>query len=100
VDLPEFSPHELTVKIVGDVITVYGTHTETSEDGKVSKTHEYVRRFTVPKGLKTDNVEWNLEPNGALAIQAGDGISGAKSQVHIDCTVFKPRSFFKKAVEA
>lgn len=92
-DLPEFSPKELTVKIVSDTITVYGTHEEQLESGGF-KMHQYVRKFTVPKGLDS-HVEWKLNADGQLAITAGDTVQGGKSQVHLDCTIFKPRSFFK-----
>jgi len=97
-DLPEFSPQELTVKIVDDVITVVGTHVE-EIDEKNFRTHEYVRRFTVPKDLKTDNVGWSLEPTGILAIKAGESVKGGFSECHLNCTIFMPRSFFKKKLQ-
>lgn len=78
---------------MGDVITVYGTHKEELECGGF-KMHQYVRKFTIPKGLD-NHVEWKLNTDGQLSITAGDTITGGKSQVHVDCTIFKPRSFFK-----
>ena len=45
-DLPQFSPQELTVKILDGVITVWGTHTEVDSGSGVSKSHTYLRRFT------------------------------------------------------
>jgi len=94
VDLPQFSPQELTVRIVDGVITVLGSHEEKVDDQNF-RTHRYVRRFTVPEGLSTDTVIWELEPSGVLQIKAGDKFKGITSQVHLNCTIFKPRSFFK-----
>ncbi|OXA62557.1 hypothetical protein Fcan01_03598 [Folsomia candida] len=49
----------------------------------------------IPEGLTRDEVGWELEPSGVLAIKAGEGVVPGCSQVHLDCTIFKPRSFFK-----
>lgn len=45
VDLPQFSPQELTVKIVDGVISVVGRHEEVDSEG-TTRCHSYVRRFT------------------------------------------------------
>lgn len=51
----------------------------------------------MPEGLKSDQeVGWGLDSTGVLIITAGKGVVGVGPQrVHIDCTIFKPRSFFK-----
>jgi len=94
-DLPDFSPDELVVNIIDNVITVVGNHEE-KRDNQNYKTHQYIRKFTVPQGLKTENVAWNLGNDGVLGITAGDTVKGGKSECHLNCTIFKPKSFFKK----
>lgn len=47
-DVKHFTPEEITVKTVGDVIEVHGRHEEKKDDhGVISR--DFTRKYTVPK---------------------------------------------------
>lgn len=69
-DVQQFSPNEITVKVSGkNTITVEGKHEEKQDEhGFVSR--HFVRRYVLPDGHDIDKVVSNLSSDGVLSISA------------------------------
>ena len=68
-DVQQFKPEEITVKVSGNVVTVEGKHEEKEDEhGYVSR--HFVRKYVVPKGHDLDKVESKLSSDGVLSIVA------------------------------
>lgn len=68
-NVSQFKPEELDVKVVGDCIVVHGKHEEKSDEhGFVSR--EFTRRYMLPKSCEMDTVSSSLTPDGVLTITA------------------------------
>jgi len=69
-DVQQFAPEEITVKVTGNnTITVEGKHEEKQDHhGFVSR--HFVRKYTLPEGHDIDNVVSNLSSDGVLSITA------------------------------
>lgn len=67
-DVQQFAPEEITVKVTGEnIITVEGKHEEKEDEHGFVKRH-FVRRYLVPKGCDMDGVESRLSSDGVLSI--------------------------------
>lgn len=69
-DVQQFSPNEITVKVAGDnQIVVEGKHEEKpDEHGFISR--HFVRKYFLPKGHDINQVSSNLSSDGVLTITA------------------------------
>nr|AHE77375.1 small heat shock protein [Lissorhoptrus oryzophilus] len=69
-DVQQFKPEEITVKITGDnVLTIEGKHEEKEDEhGYISR--HFVRRYVLPKNYDIEKVETKLSSDGVLSITA------------------------------
>ncbi|XP_030756506.1 protein lethal(2)essential for life-like [Sitophilus oryzae] len=69
-DVQQFKPEEVTVKVTGDnVLTIEGKHEEKpDEHGFISR--HFVRRYVLPKNYDIEKVESKLSSDGVLTISA------------------------------
>ncbi|KAH8371607.1 hypothetical protein KR093_008268 [Drosophila rubida] len=66
-DVRQFSPNELTVKVVNNCIMVEGKHEEREDDhGYISR--HFVRRYAMPEGYEADKVMSSLSSDGVLTV--------------------------------
>ncbi|XP_058835630.1 protein lethal(2)essential for life-like [Topomyia yanbarensis] len=69
VDVQQFAPEEISVKMVDDYITVEGKHEEKQDEhGFVSR--HFIRKYRLPEGHDADNVVTSLSSEGVLTIRA------------------------------
>ncbi|KAH8273253.1 hypothetical protein KR026_010237 [Drosophila bipectinata] len=66
-DVAQFKPSELNVKVVDNSILVEGKHEERQGDHGHIMRH-FVRRFTVPEGYEADKVVSQLSSDGVLTV--------------------------------
>ncbi|KAF7268271.1 hypothetical protein GWI33_018543 [Rhynchophorus ferrugineus] len=68
VDVKEFKPEELTVKLTEkNTVTVEGKHCEKKDDNS-SEFRHFIRKYVVPKDCDIDQVTSKLSSNGILSI--------------------------------
>lgn len=69
-DVQQFKPEEITVKVTGDnVLTIEGKHEEKQDEhGYISR--HFVRRYVLPKNYDIGRVESKLSSDGVLSITA------------------------------
>lgn len=67
-DVQQFKPEEISVKVTGDnIITVEGKHEEKKDEhGQIYR--HFIRRYVLPKGCDIDKVESKLSSDGVLTI--------------------------------
>ncbi|XP_041798063.1 heat shock protein beta-6 [Chelmon rostratus] len=70
VDVKDFNPEDLMVKVVGDFVEVQGKHEERKKDGPGFTTRQFNRRYRIPKGVHTMALESAVSPDGILVISA------------------------------
>lgn len=69
-DVQQFAPEEITVKVTGDdTITVEGQHDEKKDEHGVISRH-FIRRYIVPKGHDINHASSSLSSDGVLTITA------------------------------
>ncbi|KAJ8920328.1 hypothetical protein NQ315_011990 [Exocentrus adspersus] len=70
IDVQQFKPEEITVKVTGDnTVTIEGKHEETpDEHGYISR--HFVRRYVLPPNCDIKQVQSNLSSDGVLTITA------------------------------
>ncbi|XP_059479753.1 heat shock protein 26-like [Neocloeon triangulifer] len=74
-DVHQFGPREISVKTVGNTVTIEGRHEERpDEHGYVSR--HFVRRYVLPDDYDVDHVACSLSSDGVLSIAA------PKTEVH------------------
>lgn len=66
-DVQQFAPNEITVKVSDGYIVVEGKHNEKQDEHGFISRH-FVRRYTTPKDVDIDNVVSNLSSDGILTI--------------------------------
>ncbi|XP_013864139.1 heat shock protein beta-6 isoform X2 [Austrofundulus limnaeus] len=69
VDVKQFNPQDLLVKVVGDFVEVQGKHEE-QKDGPGFTSMQFNRRYRIPKGVDTMALESAVSPEGILVISA------------------------------
>ncbi|XP_042215095.1 alpha-crystallin B chain-like [Homarus americanus] len=68
-DVQQFKPEELKVRVVEGVVEVEGKHEQRpDEHGTISR--HFVRKYTLPEDVLTDMVGSSLSPDGVLTIEA------------------------------
>lgn len=68
-DVQQFSPEEVTVKVVGKNVVVEGKHEEKQDEhGWISR--QFVRKYLVPEQCDIDELQSTLSSDGVLTITA------------------------------
>lgn len=68
-DVQQFSPEEVTVKVVGRNVVIEGNHEEKQDEhGWISR--RFVRKYLVPEQCDIDKIKSNLSSDGVLSIEA------------------------------
>ncbi|XP_044750518.1 uncharacterized protein LOC123310897 [Coccinella septempunctata] len=68
-DVQQFKPEEITVKLSGNNVTIEGKHEEKQDEhGFISR--QFVRRYVLPQDCDMDKVESKLSSDGVLTITA------------------------------
>ena len=68
-DVQQFTPSEINVKVVENFIVVEGKHEERADDlGLISR--QFTRRYALPKGYNMNDVVSTLSSDGVLTIKA------------------------------
>ncbi|KAG8222844.1 hypothetical protein J437_LFUL007552 [Ladona fulva] len=68
-DVQQFSPSDLTVKVVGNTLIVEGKHEEKEDEHGFISRH-FVRRYGLPSDVEAENVLSSLSSDGVLTITA------------------------------
>jgi hypothetical protein len=63
-DVPDFKPEELQVKISNNMVTIEGKQ-ETTFSSK-----QFFKKFSIPQGVKPETISSSLSPKGVLTISA------------------------------
>ncbi|CAG7726903.1 unnamed protein product [Allacma fusca] len=66
----DLSPEDLKISLKDRVMTIEGKKEQKSEDGRSRSYHEFMRKFTLPEEVKTEEVKSMLTPEGYLKIEA------------------------------
>jgi len=66
-DVTQFKPSELNVKVVDNSIVVEGKHEEREDDHGFISRH-FVRRYALPKGYDPDKIQSTLSSDGVLTV--------------------------------
>lgn len=81
-DVAQFKPSELSVKVVDNSVVVEGKHEERQDDhGYISR--HFVRRYAVPKDYDSDKVMSTLSSDGVLSISIPKPKSEEKSNERV-----------------
>lgn len=69
-DVQQFKPEEITVKVTGDnTVTIEGQHEEKQDEhGYISR--HFVRKYVLPQGHDVNRIESRLSSDGVLTITA------------------------------
>jgi len=68
-NVQQFKPEELEVKITDDTVSITGKHEERQDDNNYN-VQEYSRRHTLPPGVTADDVRCKFSDGGNLTITA------------------------------
>ncbi|KAH8379290.1 hypothetical protein KR009_004038 [Drosophila setifemur] len=68
-DVSQFKPNELTVKVVDKTVVVEGKHEE-REDGHGMIQRHFVRKYTLPKDFDPNEVVSTVSSDGVLTLKA------------------------------
>jgi len=70
-DVQNFSPESLKVKVTGDVVTISGSQTSSNASDECNtscSSQSFSRSYTMPSGCDPDNVSSNLNKQGQLMV--------------------------------
>jgi len=68
-DVQQFAPNEVTVKVVGQTVVVEGRHEEKQDEhGSISR--QFVRKYQLPQDIQMDQVTSTLSSDGVLTVTA------------------------------
>ncbi|XP_063916483.1 protein lethal(2)essential for life-like [Zophobas morio] len=68
-DVQQFKPEEISVKVAKNVVTVEGKHEEKEDEHGLISRH-FVRKYVLPEGHDVDKIESKLSTDGVLTITA------------------------------
>ncbi|XP_071534653.1 protein lethal(2)essential for life-like [Panulirus ornatus] len=69
-DVKDFSPNDLQVRVVDDRVVVEGKYVKKSEDGSSMSSKSFYKEFTMPHSANIDEVATALSRDGVLTIKA------------------------------
>ncbi|EFA07948.1 heat shock protein 23 [Tribolium castaneum] len=81
-DVQQFKPEELTVKVSDNVVTVEGKHEEKEDEHGFISRH-FVRRYVIPEGHDLGKIESRLSSDGVLSITAPRITEGGQASRNI-----------------
>jgi hypothetical protein len=67
-DVPDFKPEELEVKISNNMVTIQGKQEMRAENNFSSR--QFCKKFSIPQGVKPENISSSLNTKGVLTISA------------------------------
>jgi HSP20 family molecular chaperone IbpA len=68
-DVQQFTPEELNVKMIDNFVVIEGKHEEKEDEhGFVSR--HFVRKYKIPDDVKSENITCNLSSDGILLLSA------------------------------
>ncbi|KAL5290813.1 hypothetical protein ACFFRR_010286 [Megaselia abdita] len=79
VNVQQFKPNELTVKVVDNHVVVDGRHEERfDEHGLISR--QFQRKYLIPKGIDSKFVTSSLSSDGILTVKAPPPVKASREQ--------------------
>ncbi|KAK4298299.1 hypothetical protein Pmani_029339 [Petrolisthes manimaculis] len=69
-DVKDFSPNDLQVRVVDDRVVVEGKYFKKSEDGSSTSSKSFYKEFTMPSTANIDLVATALSKDGVLTVKA------------------------------
>jgi len=69
-DTSNYRPDELSVSVANNAVTIEGKHEEKAEDGSKMVARQFVRKYTLPRDTRPEDVLSNLSSDGVLVITA------------------------------
>ncbi len=63
-EVPEYKPDELQIKIANGMVTIEGSQVTTNSS------RSFFKKFSIPQGVKPEEIRSSLSPNGRLTISA------------------------------
>lgn len=75
IDVQEYSPEELNVKLVGNDLTITGQH-ERKQDGHGYVSRRFSREFLVPEDVDLETFESSVSEDGVMTLRAN--VKGAE----------------------
>lgn len=83
-DVKDFSPNDLQVRVVDDRVVVEGKYFKKSEDGSSMSSKSFYKEFTLPASANIDQVATALSKDGVLTVKApkreGDAVQPSGTQ--------------------
>jgi len=70
-DTSGYRPDELRVSVNNNIISIEGRHEEKSEDGNKMVSRQFNRKYSLPMGVRAEEVSSNLSSDGVLVVAAG-----------------------------
>lgn len=84
-DVQQFAPEEIKVKVSDGYVTVEGSHEEKQDEhGFISR--NFTRRYLVPEGFDVNGVASSLSTDGVLTLTAPKLQIGGNAERHIPIT--------------
>lgn len=77
-DVKDFSPSDLQVRVVEDRVVVEGKYIKKSEDGSSMSSKSFYKEFTMPNSADIDAVSTALSKDGVLTVRAPKREGGAQ----------------------
>ena len=99
-DVHQFAPEELHVKVEENFLVVEGIHEEKpDEHGYISR--RFTRRYTLPEGVRPESVLSNLSSDGILTVHASLPVRIAfqQSKLILNFKIFFSKFFSVQAIE-
>ncbi|XP_023304391.2 heat shock protein 23-like [Lucilia cuprina] len=81
-DVAQFKPSELKVKVVDNCVVVEGKHEEREDQHGFIQRH-FVRRYVLPKGYDADKVVSTLSSDGVLTVSVPKPVEEEKTKERI-----------------
>ncbi|XP_061182190.1 alpha-crystallin B chain-like [Saccostrea echinata] len=79
----QFKPEEINVKIQDNKLTITGKHEKKSEEGHSYFAQEFTQQYTIPQGIDSDSIISTFSDEGVLVIQ-GKVKGGGSKEIPID----------------
>lgn len=88
-DVQQFKPEELSVRVVGDFIVVEGNHEErVDEHGLVSR--QFTRRYHLPDNIDIDAIKSTMSSDNVLQLTIPKKVLDKKNIVNIPISKINP----------
>lgn len=89
-DVKHFSPDELSVSVSDEFITIHARHEDRQDDhGFVSR--EFLRKYRLPAGVSSADINSCLSVDGVLTITAPRSSTGEERTIPIACEDGTPK---------